>query len=198
MALRWYVLRIRSNSENVAASELKREGFELFLPRIMATRANRTLANVPLFPGYLFIRYDRDDGHNPSMRRFPGILGWLKFNGETPVVPDEVIDELAIRVDNMSRNGGLWKGFRAGETVRVVSGLVESLAQVVEDVTSPHSKVNLVLEFMGRQVAAQTSWQNLERVQEDVVFEPTARSRRRTRGKGRWLRGYGPLAAVNA
>lgn len=196
MGFHWYVLRTRPSCENVAATELDRGGFDVFNPRASILRAKQGSRIVPLFPGYLFVRFDGDRDF-PSILRFTGVSGWVKFGGEVPAVPDEVIDEISNRVETMNRNSGLWKGYLAGDTVRLVSGFLETEVEVAEDVASPNARVNVLLEFMGRRIKAQTSWRNLERLQEDVGAGPTDQSRRRTRGKGRWIKGRLVATAAN-
>ena len=92
MGFHWYVLRTRPSCENVAATELDRGGFDVFNPRASILRAKQGSRIVPLFPGYLFVRFDGDRDF-PSILRFTGVSGWVKFGGEVPAVPDEVIDE---------------------------------------------------------------------------------------------------------
>ena len=190
MASNWYVLRSMPRCERGAVKALEREGFEVLFPKVQTPRPQGGYNNAPLFPGYLFIRLDWDDPNSPSVRRLPGVLGWVRFDGVVPHVPDAVISNLALSVESMNYEGGLWTRFHPGDKVLVVSGKMESLAEVLEEPSSPESRVRVLLEFMSRQVPAQVPWRNLRRVPEGSYSSEVPRARR-TRGGGRWVRGFG-------
>ena len=195
MARRWYVLRTKSQCERLAADALEREGIEPYLPRARSLQPSGRYTTTPMFPGYLFIRTDLETYDGPSVRQLPGILGWVRFDGVVPAVPDEVVDGLIRRVNAINQDGGLWNRFRVGEKVRVLSGPMEGLAEIVEEPQSPEARVRVLLEFMGRLVSAQVPLYHLRRVgQESVTSVRTGL--RRTRGGGRWTRGFGPRAVA--
>ena len=59
---RWYVVHTQANGEERARANLERQGFEVYLPRYLKHRrhARRTgPVRRPLFPCYLFVRFDR-------------------------------------------------------------------------------------------------------------------------------------------
>ena len=198
MSSRWYVIRTKPQCEGLAAASLDREGLELFFPRVQARSPRATRTRIPLFPGYLFVRYDMESEAAPSVRRLPGILEWVRFDGVAPAVPDDLVAELVRRVDAINGEGGLWTRFRPGDCVRVVTGKLESLAEVVEEAKSPESRVRVLLEFMGRRVPAEIPWHNLQATQRDSVSNAYHRRPRRTRGGGRWIRGFRPEPAAIA
>ena len=190
MPRRWYIVRTKPRAEYLAAEELGRDGFETFFPRVKSPHNRTSHADTPLFPGYLFLRCDLDGDGRSSFRQGHHVLGWLSFDGEVPSVPDQVVSALGERAEAINREGGLWRRYRPGEKVRVNSNNIESLAEVVEEAKSPQARVKVLLSFMGRLVSAQVPWENLQPT-EDV---PTAKLRpaRRTRGRGRWIQGFGP------
>ncbi|MCH7745029.1 MAG: hypothetical protein IIC84_03045 [Chloroflexi bacterium] len=194
----WYVIRAKPQSEQLAASALERNGFDLFFPRVRTLDAKQRQFSVPLFPGYLFIRNRGESPDWPSIRRLPGVLGWVHFNGVAPLVPDDVITDLARRVESIDMNGGLWTRFQPGDKVRVISGNVETLAEVIEEPQSPQARVRVLLEFMGRRVSAQVPAHDLQLAQHNTSDKEQTRGPRRTRGKGRWIRGFSPNAAASA
>ena len=193
MTHRWHVICTKPQSENIAAASLEREGLELFYPRVRTPLPRPGRRYVPLFPGYLFVRYDFDVPAGSAVSRLPGVLGWMRLGGLVPPLPDEVISELAERVEVINGAGGIWPKFRAGEEVRVVSGPMETLAQVVEEPKSPQARVRVLMDFLGRQVSVLVPWHQLQPARGDSNI----RGQRRTRGKGRWVRGSGPRAAVS-
>ena len=55
-----------------------------------------------------------------------------------------------------------------------------------------------MFEFLGRQVFADVNREIIQRVDKDLVIDrPSSVLKfRRTRGKGRWIRGFGPKKVV--
>ena len=194
MAQRWYLIRTRPRCERLALLALEREGFEFFFPRVRTPLRRAPRGGAPLFPGYVFLRHDVESRDWTSVRRLPGILGWVHFGGVVPPVPDEVITDLVGRVEAINREGGLWSRFRPGDRVRVTSGKIETLAEVVEEPKSPGARVRVLLECMGRQVPAQVPSRDLSSAE---AYSGAGGGRvRRTRGGGRWIRGFGPRTAT--
>ena len=198
MTRRWYVVRTKPNSDNLAASTLRREGLETFSPHVDTPIKGNQRKRIPLFPGYLFLNCDVHEKDRPEVSRLPGVLGWVRFGLEVPYVSDEDIVLLKRRVDALDSQGGLWERFEAGQLVQVSHGKIEGLATVLESPRSPESRVNVLLEFMGRQVRAQVPWLSLSSAPDNNNDAPQDRQRRRTRGRGRWINGFGPRASVQA
>ena len=189
MALEWFVVRTESRAEYLAADELERDGFEVFFPRVKSVNPRIGRLDIPLFPGYLFLRCDPATHGWPSFRLAHRVLGWVKFGGEIPSLPDRVITTLKDSLAGLNSEGAPWGRFRPGEQVRIVSHSLEGYAQVIEGAKSPQGRVKVLLEFMGRLVSAQVPWENIQSFDAE---ESSFRRPRRTRGRGRWIGGFGP------
>ena len=196
MTKRWYVVRIKPNCDRMAASALSRDGFDLFFPQVDISIRKIQSKRVPMFPGYLFLRCNILGHDLPIISRLPGVFGWLRVDGETPHVPDDVMQELRARIESFRSTGGLWERFKAGQLVRVAQGKLEALATVLVEPSSRNNRVRVLLEFMGREVRATVPWQSLEPMSEDQSERALRRQGRRTRGQRRWIRGFGPRAAA--
>lgn len=190
MGPRWYAARTEPRADSVAAREFSRDGFEVYAPRVKALQLPAGHPDTPLFPGYLFVRIDPDGDGWPSLRPAHRIVGWVTFGSETAWLPDQVIDELKERVNAINGEGGLWQRFQRGQKVHVVTHSIDSLAEVIEEASSPQGRAKVLMEFMGRLVQAEVPWQNLRSVQTATV--EVHRVPRRTRGGGRWVRGFEP------
>lgn len=199
IASNWYLVRTRALCEYKAAAGLERNGYDLFFPRVNTPKPRRGHEDTPLFPGYLFVRVDHTRSSLPPVDNISGLVGWVKFDGIAPPVPDTVISELSRTVDVVNRNGGYWRRFQQGEMVRVTSGWMSSLARILEEPESPNSRVRVLLDFMGRLVWARVPWKDLEAVDNGGPGgHGLGKPPRRTRGKGRWIRGHGPRALEDA
>ena len=198
MSLQWYVLRTKPHSESLASSALSKLGLDVFSPIVQAPSSEVGFVSKPLFPGYLFLRSDMESDDMELINRLPGVLGWVRFEGITPVIPPEVITELAQRVKRINESGGLWERFRPGDRVQVAYGTMESLGEVIEEAESPHARVRVLLDFMGRMVSAKVPWSSLSPENQDSKLSAGGKRRRRTRGGGRWVRGFGPRSTATA
>ena len=193
----WYLARTKPQSEYVAAAALERNGYELYFPRVQTPRPRAGHDNMPLFPGYLFVRRDQEVSGLPPINHVAGMVGWIQFDGVVPKVPDEVMTELVGRLAEIKSAGGYWRRFRRGERVVVTGGSMENLAEVLEEPESPQSRVRVLLEFMGQLVPARVPWEDLQPASDDPMAFYPGRAPRRTRGRGRWIRGFGPRAAAS-
>ena len=54
----WYAIRVKSNRERVTADALRARDLEVLLPTQLDSRARKPSLVTPLFPGYLFCRFD--------------------------------------------------------------------------------------------------------------------------------------------
>ena len=192
----WGLVRTKPLSEYVAATSLERNGYELYFPRVQTHRPRSGYSDAPLFPGYLFVRQAQEGSDLPPFYRIAGLIGWVRFDGVVPGVADEVIAELDQRLQEINRNGGYLTRLRMGDTARVASGPLQALAQVLEEPRSPQSQVRVLLRFMGRLVPARVAWQDLRPIGDEDISDNEGRPARRTRGKGRWVRGFGPRAVA--
>ena len=194
MAHQWYVARTKPHAEQAALSGLERSGFQVFAPYIRTWLPKGGRPQTPLFPGYLFFRYDMEEQGWPSLGHVTHVLGLVQFEGVAPAVPNEVIAGLAQRVEEINGTGGLWTHYRPGEKVQVRLGTNESLAEVVTEPKSSHARLRVLMEFLGRRVYADVPWQDVRPAGNHAYLGIVSLSPapRRTRGKGRWIRGFGP------
>ena len=183
-------------SERLSAVSLERSGFTMFFPRVKRPRKLEGYYETPLFPGYLFVAQKSEHDGVPAIHRIAGLIGWVEFDGDVPSIPDTTVQELKNRLVEINNSGGYWNRYKPGERVRVVAGKMETLAEVLEEPVSPHSRVRVLLNFMGRLVATRVPWSDIEPLHEESITLQNGRRPRRTRGRGRWIRGFGPRAVA--
>lgn len=198
MPLQWHAVRTNPLGEYLAANGLKRNGLQVFFPCIRTRQPRPGRQDTPLFPGYLFLRCNLDEEGWPALYDVPQVLGLVQFEGVSPPIPDEVIDALAKQVEVNNEARGPGARLVAGQLVRVVSGNLESLAEVVVEPKSQQARVRVLLEFLGRMVLAQVPREDVWPMDPwESWTSPRHRSPRRTRGRGRWIGGWGPRSMAN-
>lgn len=196
MDLAWYVARTLPRAEYRARDRLGTCGIECFLPCTPTPSARPGREEAPLFPGYLFVHYDLEAWGSGPLRRVPGVAGLVTFGQMAPSIPDEEVQELRHRVEALTANGGLWPKYHPGDRVWVQLGPTPSLAEVVTATPGSKARMRVLMEIMGRQVNAEVPWQYLWPAGDGSSYRkrPAGLPPRRTRGRGRWINGFGPRA----
>lgn len=120
----WYVLHTKSRFENVVNEGLLKKSVEVFLPKVKVPsrrRDRKLLIQVPLFPGYVFVRTDLSPREHIEILKTAGAVR-LIGNKTTPIpVSQETVDSLKIMVasDQPVITG---TRFKKGDRVMVVEG----------------------------------------------------------------------------
>src|SRR5438309_1114407 len=103
--LRWYLIYTKPLSEAIAQANLERQGYEVYLPRLMQWVrgcAQRRERPIPLFPRYLFLRLREGSQPLGPVRSSVGVSGVVRFGCRYAVVADEVICHLQARADPLT------------------------------------------------------------------------------------------------
>jgi len=100
---KWYAVWTRSRHEFVAAGELERKGFTIFLPtvdKLSSRKDRRKVYTAPLFPGYLFVQTEMDTEHYVRIVRSVGVAQVLGYHmGKADPVREEEIESIKIILD---------------------------------------------------------------------------------------------------
>ena len=187
---KWLVLRTKPSSERKVSDALRIHGYSVCCPFMIVPRAPAGYMKSAMFPGYLFVKSGEDV--LPTIGSISGVLGWLMFDGIIASVTDDVVFEIYRRVDSLNHEGSYPTRYSVGQEVLVKSGVIESLAKIVGGVKPQQSRVKVILEFAGNLVPATVPWRNVSPVGGNFSTRPL----RRTRGRGRWIRGFGPRVST--
>ncbi|MGH7448578.1 MAG: transcription termination/antitermination protein NusG [Longimicrobiales bacterium] len=132
---RWYACYTRSRHEKQVDRLLRERGFETFLPlvpRVSQWKDRRKLVEWPLFPSYVFGRFNPTDV--PRVLSTPGVATLVRSNGRPAPIPDEELDNVRRLVHVLSTGAGEpeHRPFMAeGEWVEVMEGPFQGLRGVV-------------------------------------------------------------------
>lgn len=150
----WYALQVWSRKEATVFAHLQGFGFECLLPTYKLRRkwSDRVKElEQPLFPGYLFCRFDFQNRRPLLMA--PGVLQ-IVGNGKLPLpVPSEEIEriQLAISSDAVRQP---WPYLEIGERVRVDHGSLRGLEGILVNFRGGH-RVVLSISLLQRSVAVE-------------------------------------------
>jgi transcriptional antiterminator NusG len=163
-AANWYALSVRSRHEFVATEQLRKRGYDVFLPSVTRMRRwsdRNKPVTFPLFPGYLFVRVQ------PSAETF---LKIVQVRGSVSLVsheegrPTSVDPEEMRALQLMVDSGGdvdLYPRLAAGQTVAVTRGPLKGASGIL--VKKENAHLFLVnINILGRSVGMQVDAGDLE------------------------------------
>jgi len=123
----WFALTVKPRHEKNVARMLQNKQLEPFLPLYRArqrwTDRIKTV-DLPLFPGYLFCRFDFT--HRLPVLQTPGVTSLVGFaQAPTPVSDAEIAGIQAILASGLPAQP--WPYVRAGQWVRIEQGALAGL-----------------------------------------------------------------------
>jgi transcriptional antiterminator RfaH len=100
----WYVAQTKFAQEKRAEQQLQSQGVTCLLPVFSEVRLRDgqvwAVKAQPLFPNYIFVRFDPEVVHTTAIKSTRGISSLVSFGGLPSVVPDNVIARLQQGWDN--------------------------------------------------------------------------------------------------
>lgn len=152
---RWYVAQTQARAEMVAMQNLMNQEFEAFLPlahRRIKRRRKLVEDSVPLYPGYVFIRFDTELHRWRSINGTRGIQRLMTDANEHPrSIPVGLIEKLIVRSHNgeFDEIAGVVKfSFRAGSHLTITDGPLSGFEGVCIDALV--DQVRILLDIFGR------------------------------------------------
>ncbi|HEY1980230.1 MAG TPA: transcriptional activator RfaH [Xanthobacteraceae bacterium] len=151
----WYVVHTRPREELKAFEHLRRQSYEVYLPRFAkkirhARRVERVLR--PFFPRYCFISLNLEVQGWRSIRSTVGVDDLVRFGEQPTPVPPGVIEELKNHEDADGCIGfNRQKQLKKGDKVVVLSGPFSRLLGLCESV-SDDERISILLDLLGRKV----------------------------------------------
>lgn len=165
--MRWYAVYTKSGQERLAEGNLRNQGFETYLPRLAARRKQRRGAavavTVPMFPRYVFVRLNVDDGPWRSVNGTYGVINLVSFGDRPAPLPDSVIAELRSREsDDGVVHLAKADPIRPGDAVAVADGPMSDI-QGLRAARTEGERVIVLMSLLGRQVPVRVSRDRLRR-----------------------------------
>ena len=157
MSKEWFILQFKSNSHHQATKNLIRQGFEIFLPLHDTTSRNVSrfvTTTQPLFPGYMFIKFDRTESKWHKIKNTYGVSRLVTFNSILKSIPTSFVDNLMKRYNLSSKLMPLQK-LKKGDQIKVLNGPFANFIATVETYESDQ-RVWLLMDLMGRKSKIQT------------------------------------------
>ena len=156
----------QAQSEVLAAENLKRQGFSVYLPLYKTYKkslADEVCRSVPMFARYMFFRPDNDTQSIGAARSTRGVSFVLSFGFQMAILKNVQLE--AIKVLELARNclsAGQISPFQPGVKVRFSDNNMRGLDGIVTSVSG--QRVKVLLELLGKQHTVSVDHQRVELV----------------------------------
>ena len=153
--LSWYLVHTKPRQEDIALTNLERQGYECYLPQIRIERIRRRkvgVATEPMFPRYLFIRLDSSDqGKSWSpIRSTLGVSQLVHFGARAAKVDDTLVDLLRQRERAMPTEAM----FHSGDSVVITDGPFAGI-EAIYQTADAERRAFILLEILAKPVTMQ-------------------------------------------
>jgi transcriptional antiterminator RfaH len=162
--LRWYVVQSKPREEYRAQHFLSEKGLRAYVPRmeVVSSKGCRTFLNEkPLFPGYLFCRFDPKE----SLACVRWTKGVAKILPES-VTPIPVADNVVEAIRSLEQKDGVIRKvpFRKNDRIRIARGPMKDVLGIFEQWSSDQCRVRVLLNFINYQATVELHPSMLEKV----------------------------------
>jgi len=152
---KWYAVFVRSNQERQVASYLNGLHIEHFLPCYTSVRQwkdRRVKLEMPLFPGYLFVRLPLQERMKVlTIRPVVALVG--KKNLPSPISDDEIA---GIRAGIEHGNAEPFEYLEAGQRIVITDGVMSGMEGILLTLRS-RARVVISLQSIGRAFVVEVS-----------------------------------------
>ena len=161
----WYVIQTKPKKEEEATSYLSTKRVEIFSPLLetFTIRSARvTKETKPLFPGYIFGKFDLEQNY-PLVRWGKGVKCILGFGGYPTPISEEVVEIIRERTDAQGVVR-VKQNFNPNEVVRIKTGPLKDLLGIFERWVSNTDRVRILLNLIGYQPTIELHYSMIENV----------------------------------
>ena len=164
-AANWYAVQTRPRHEKMVARQLEKRGFATFLPLTSQLRQwsdRRKLVELPLFPGYTFLRMAYQPEQRLRVLSTEGIVSFVGVHGQGMPIPDGQIEDiqslLAAKVPLES-----YPFLKVGQRVRIRSGSLNGTEGILIEQESDRMLV-ISVELIQRSISIRLQGYEVESI----------------------------------
>lgn len=144
----WFVLYTKPEKEEYAELNLRLRGVDTFFPKLSLPKSvKRKRQIVPLFPNYLFVRFDIASCW--SVMWCPGVKRLVAFNGSPAVVEESI---MAFLMAQAGPNGLISAhcNVAVGQHVSIEGGPFDGLVGIIQEPPNGKGRVKILLQLLNR------------------------------------------------
>lgn len=145
----WYAVRTSFRHEKIAFRDLKRQGLDVWLPLVKATRRYERKerdVEIPLLSSYLFVRIHKKEYH--AVIKSPYISGFVRFGEDILPIPDKEIELIRLIIGDVDIVNTRQSELLVGDRVEIIGGKLTGLQGILEGQLN-QNKVSISLGTLG-------------------------------------------------
>jgi len=155
----WYTVYSKPQREELAESQLRIKGLEVFLPKLLLpNNGTKRKRIVPLFPNYLFTRINVHSAEYGYAIWSPGVKRLVSFNGIPAPIDSDIVDYL-MKQTNTEGLIPARSNLRVGQEVRIDGGPFDGLTGIIQEPPNAKGRVKVLLKLLNRPTKAEISVQ---------------------------------------
>ena len=154
----WCALWTHAHCEQLVHDQLKAKQFNVFLPMMMVWSRRRGLRHqiqVPMFPGYLFVRQTTDKASYIEIQKTKGLTRMLGERWDRPALVADAEIEAVQRLLETDLPVLAHPYLQEGQRVRIVDGPLADLEGILVDVKPSKGLLVLSVNLLRRSVAVE-------------------------------------------
>jgi len=175
--LQWFVIHTYSGYENKVKANLERrihsmnmqeKIFRVLVPmedEVEFKDGKRKITPKKVFPGYVLVEMEMDDGSWYVVRNTPGVSGFVGSpgSGEKPLPLQEkevktILKRMGIETPKLKLD------FKKGDHIKVRFGPFLDFTGVVDDIQPEKEKVRALITIFGREAPVELDFYQIERI----------------------------------
>jgi transcription antitermination factor NusG len=150
----WFAIQTRPKHEKKVASDLQEKGVTAFLPLFSSLHQwsdRRRLVQMPLFPGYVFVRIGGAADSRIPVLRTSGVVNFVGIRGIGVAIPDSQIEAVQAILDQQIPFTP-YPYLSVGRQVRIQGGSLDGLQGILVAKNTDHSLI-VSVELIQRSLA---------------------------------------------
>ncbi len=151
---RWYLLYCKRGEMTRAIAHLERQGVNCFVPKMKVekiVRGKKSSIEEPMFPNYLFIHFDYEQGPSfTTVRSTRGVSNFIAFGPNPKEIAWEIIDDLRL-LENEQQQHTEVRLPQPGDKVLLKSGQFAGLEAIYHQADGEKRSI-LMLELISKPV----------------------------------------------
>ena len=170
--INWFALLTKSNFEQTVFNSIVKKDIKAFLPKTKrkSRRKDRNLMiDVPLFPGYIFVRSSFESAAQLRILKTPGAVRLIGTKTSPVAIPESQIESLQIITNaNLDIVTGTNIRIKKGEYVMILEG---PMAGAKGEFTryKGKGKVIIKIDVMGQYAGVEVSEDNVEKISDLLI-----------------------------
>ena len=160
----WFVVATKLNDEQLACTNLERQGFTTYLPKIRVRRSHARRVEIvkrPLFPQYVFVEMNIKEANWRSINGTYGVQYLLSNNGFPQSIRGEFVEALMLREESGVLE--ISQYFNSGDKVKVCGGpFDEQIGNILSADSS--GRIRMLMDLMGGKIISTITGERLLKV----------------------------------